>query len=430
MRSLAVHTKAIVEFRTRLPRMRIAAACFYVMVVATIASMLTGDIAQAGTGGRFTFLRDDGSYWGVTFAGAGYGEIPFAIDTNGDGKQELAVYYNGRMTIRKDDGSYWGFNFIGGGYGEVPLAMNFRGHGDRRQQFVVYYHGRFTWLNDDGSYGGVTFPGAGSQELPLAVDTDGDGVQEFGVYKAGRFTFMRADGSLWGVTFAGATANDLPFVIDTNGDGRQELAVYRNGRMTIRRDDGSYWGFDYQGAGLDEYPMAIDTDGNGRQEFTVYSHVPVQTLAKQILANPTIDKSARAVTEDLEQTADGQPAVNYLGQNYSLSSALLRPLIHFSYTHTMAISALTGNGTGHTNGSQHYYGDAFDLNWIDGHNPLTGRDKWSMSAIDSMKYDLPSGSRFGQLYCPGGTASLPSGITEFSQDACNHLHVDVPRGTN
>lgn len=205
--------------------------------------------------------------------------------------------------------------------------------------------------------------------------------------------------------------------------------------MTIRRDDGSLWGFDFQGAGLDELPLAIDTDGNGRQEFTVYNHVPVQLLAKQIWDNPGIDKSGRVVAEDLEQTADGQPAVNYNGGAYRLSSALLRPLIHFSYAHSMSISSITGNGTGHSSNSRHYYGDAFDLNRIDGHS-LTGRDTWSMSAIDSMKYDLPSGSRFGQYHdpstgarCAGGTASLPAGISQID-DTCDHLHVDVPLGTN
>ena len=414
-----------------LKQLRVTLATSGVIAATLVSTILMGGVAHANTGGRFTFLRDDGSYWGLTFPGAGYGELPFEIDTNGDGKQELAVYYNGRMTIRRDDGSLWGFNFVGGGYGEVPLSVNLRGHGDRRQQFAVYYHGRFTWLNDDGSYGGVDFPGAGVLDLPLAVDTNGDGVQEFAVYRAGRFTFLRPDGSIWGVTFAGATANDLPFVIDTNGDGKQELAVYRDGRMTIRRDDGTYWGFNFQGAGRDDFPMAVDTDGNGRQEFTLYSHVPVQTLAKQLLANPSVSKNGRVVSEDLNETADGGTAVTYNGVSYRLSPVILRSAIHLSYNHTMNISSITGNGTGHTNGSRHFYGDAMDFNIIDGHGStsgLTGRDQWSLAAIDVIKNDLVPNSRIGQLNCPGGQPSLPSWIYQIT-DTCDHLHFDVPLGT-
>jgi hypothetical protein len=88
--------------------------------------------------GRFTFLREDGSIWGVTFSGATATDIPFAIDTNGDKKQELAVYRDGRVTVRNDDGSYWGFNFPGAGPDDYPLAVDT--NGDRRQEFAMYNH--------------------------------------------------------------------------------------------------------------------------------------------------------------------------------------------------------------------------------------------------------------------------------------------------
>jgi hypothetical protein len=374
--------------------------------------------ASAGTGGRYTFLRDDGSYWGTTFAGAGYGEQPFAIDTDGDRKQELAVYYNGRFTIRRDDGSYWGVTIPGGGFGEIPIAVDT--NGDGRQELGVYYRGRFTFMRADNSLWGVTFPGAGREEMPLAVDTNGDGVQELAVYRAGRFTFMRADGSLWGETFTGAGPNELPFVIDTNGDRKQELAVYKTGRMTIRRDDGTYRGFDYQGAGLDEFPLAVDTNGDGRQEFTVYSHVTVQTRAKQILANAAIDRTGRVVQEDLEQTADGQPA----NGTDRMSSVVLRVIVRLADGHRLRIEALTGNGTGHTAGSRHFTGDAVDVSSIDG-SPLSGRDDKSVMAINLVKNDLVPGSRFGQVNCASSSPPLPAGVT-YINDTCDHLHIDTP----
>ena len=281
----------MVRLAFRVPGKRIVAACAVLMLTtATVIASVPPQTAEAGTGGRFTFATENrASYWGVTFAGAGYGEIPFAIDSNNDWKQELAVYYNGRMTIRNDNGTYWGFNFPGGGYGEIPLAVDMTpkdawGYDDPLQQFAVYYNGRFTWRSINGtSYGGVTFPGAGKLDMPLAIDTDGNGAQEFAVYQGGTFRFLRDNGSVWSVPFAGANASDIPFAIDTNGDYKEELAVYRDGRVTVRNDNNTYWGFNFAGAGIDELPLAIDSNGNGIQEFVMYNHVPMQTTAKQLL---------------------------------------------------------------------------------------------------------------------------------------------------
>ncbi len=403
-------------------RLRRTISAVVLATVGATATVVAAGPAHAGSGGRFTFLRDDSTYWSVTFAGAGAGEQPFVIDTDGDRKQELAVYYNGRFTIRRDDGSYWGITIPGGGYGEIPIAIDT--NGDGRQELGVYYHGRFTFMRADGSLWGVTFPGGGREEMPLAVDTNGDGIQELALYRAGQFTFLRPDGSTWGVYFAGANANDLPFVIDTNGDRKQELAVYRDSRYTIRRDDGTYWGFNFVGAGLDEFPLAVDTNGDGRQEFTAYNHVTTQSLAKQILANPAIDKTQRAVREDLEQTADGQPA----HAGYRMSSVILRVIVRLSHGHTVRISSLTGNGTGHSSGSRHYKGAAVDFDRVDGAS-LTGRNPESVTAINTVKNDLVSESRFGQAEC-GATPPLPPGVTTFYGDTCNHLHVDVPENTN
>ena len=408
-------------------------AALAALMFGTIFTM-SGGTASAGTGGLFTFLRDDRSYWNASIANAGYGEQPFVIDTNGDRRQELATYHNGLMTIRRDDGSVWTTVFANGGYGETPLAVNRTGGPGSHQQAAVYYNGRFTWRNDNGTYGGVTMPGAGKIELPLAVDTNGDGRQEFATYRNGTFTFLRDDGTTWQVGFAGASASDVPFIIDTDGNGKQELAVYRDSRLTIRRDDGSYWGFNFIGGGPDDVPLGVDTDGNGRQEFTLYNHAPIQLLAKQIMADTSIDStSGRAVREDLQQAADGVPSNN----GYRMAGSILRAIVRAGYNHNITISSLTGNGSGHSSTSRHYSGAGFDLNWIDGYNSnnndantrLTGRDVKSINVINDIKDKLPTnGARIGQLGCAGTPATLPSWISQIT-DTCNHLHVDVPVGT-
>jgi hypothetical protein len=370
------------------------------MLLSVSLALVTGQsTATAGTGGRFTFQRENGSgtYWGESFYGAGLGEIPFAIDTNGDVRQELAVYYNGRITIRNDNGTYRGFNFAGGGSGEVPLAINLTGKGSRVQQFAVYYQGRFTWLNSNGTYSGVTLPGAGRMDIPLVVDTDGNGVQEFAVYRNGRFTFLRANGSIWSVDFAGATANDIPFAIDTNNDGKQELAVYRNGRMTVRNDNGTYWGFNFQGAGYDDMPLAIDTNGNGRQEFAIYNHVSNQLSAKQILGmqnsgrikisdnsdNKTRDKADRSLASlQLQDIADGGGArlstrcsyASHLSPAIAPDPTFMRFLVEYGERGYYNISALFGQCHSGTK-SAHHEGKAVDIvcDTVTGHGDAAGQ---------------------------------------------------------
>jgi hypothetical protein len=423
---------------------RISARAAALMLVIGTCLAMSGT-AQAGGGGRFTFL-DNGSYSGVTFPGAGYGEIPFEIDTDGDGKQELAVYYGGRMTIRHDNGSLlWGFNFQGGGMGEVPLATCRNPDPAKpglrycKQKFTVYYQGRFTFLHDDGTtYDGVTFPGADRRDIPLMVDTDGSGYQRPAVYRNGRFTFLNPDGTEWGVTFADANASDIPFAIDTDGKNGQELAVYRNGRVTVRSDNGTYWGFNFQGAGLDEIPLAIDTNGDGRQEFTMYNHKSRQLAAKQILDNPRIDTAdhgngaGRLVLGDLQLTADGGNGT----AGTPLSTTMLELIDYLAQTHTLEINALESGGTGHSIGSNHFSGTAVDFGKLDG-NGLTGRDPYSDTIIDTLKNVLPKSTStafsgwtgFGQSTCSGNKPTMPSGIHEFT-DSCNHLHMQVPSGTS
>ena len=147
-----------------------------------------------------------------------------------------------------------------------------------------------------------------------------------------------------------------------------------------------------------------------------------QQLAKQILNNPKISKSGKLVSEDLQDTANGQPGSS--GQ--PLSAAILRLIATLGQSHSFDISALESGGTGHTNNSQHYSGDAVDIDVLDS-KPLTGRDPGSVSIINLATGILPQGSGFGQQGC-GPPVNLPAGFTEFS-DTCNHLHIQVPDGT-
>jgi hypothetical protein len=163
----------------------------------------------------------------------------------------------------------------------------------------------------------------------------------------------------------------------------------------------------------------------------------VAGYAREILNNRNIDKSGRAVNADLQAAANGRNGTS----GAPLSGTLLRVVAQLGREHSVTVTALESGGSGHSLNSPHYAGAAVDLGRLDGHL-LTGRDPRSMTVIDMVKDQLPRGSGFGQAYqvvkhrdgstsrvsCGSGRAALPSGVTEFA-DTCNHLHIQVPRGT-
>lgn len=155
-----------------------------------------------------------------------------------------------------------------------------------------------------------------------------------------------------------------------------------------------------------------------------------QQLAQQVLANKNIQLSGRDVLQDVQAAAAGQP-----GTAGVMTSAMVLQLITtVGQGHAVVISAIQSGGTGHCGGQSqstcpsdpHYNGDAVDFSGLDG-KALTGRDPGSTTIISLTENILPSGSGYGQSEC-GITPPLPNGITTFT-DTCDHLHVQVPKGT-
>ena len=144
--------------------------------------------------------------------------------------------------------------------------------------------------------------------------------------------------------------------------------------------------------------------------------------AQEILANPNIVKTGRDVLQDLQDAAAGQPGTAHK----PLSATLLSLIVELGQHHTVVLTALESGGTGHTAGSFHYSGDAVDFGTLDGVT-ITGRNAPAITIIKELAGMLPSGSAFGQSEC-GKTPPLPLGVSTFA-DTCNHLHMQVPRGT-
>jgi hypothetical protein len=186
----------------------------------------------------------------------------------------------------------------------------------------------------------------------------------------------------------------------------------------------------------------IDIEGNGAATSDVadaaagsQEYGDPQALAKQILTNKNVSLFGRYVLEDVQAAADGKPG----SAGVMTSAAILQLIANVGQNHSVVITAIQSGGTGHCNdtpksacpGDPHYNGDGIDFGSIDG-TVLQGRDPGSVEIIKIAENTLPSGSRFGQdpkadASC-GPELTLAAGFSEVA-DSCNHLHVDVPKGT-
>jgi hypothetical protein len=155
-----------------------------------------------------------------------------------------------------------------------------------------------------------------------------------------------------------------------------------------------------------------------------------QELATQILANDKISLTGRLVKEDIEAASKDKNG----SAEVKMSAAILGLILAVAKDHTVVVNALQSGGTGHCDNTPksgcpnngHYNGVAIDFGKLDG-KTLTGRDSGSVAIIKIANGILPKGTGYGQSTC-GGSVTLPDGFTEF-KDSCDHLHIQVPKGT-
>ncbi len=155
-----------------------------------------------------------------------------------------------------------------------------------------------------------------------------------------------------------------------------------------------------------------------------------QQIAQQILNNPNVTyECGSSAQDDIKLAAQGKPGT----AGAPISKAILQLIATIGQSHKVCVSALESYGQGHTTGSYHYTGDAVDFGNLDGVS-ITGRNAPALTIIKIAEDVLPNGSEFGQWHDPGTGAlcgpaiSFPAGFDQFD-DTCDHLHVQVPRGT-
>lgn len=248
------------------------------------------------------------------------GAIPVAGDFNGDGHDEIGVYYQGHWFIDVNGNGIWDAEDLWaklGGAFDLPVTGDW--DGDGKDDIGIYgrsWHGDPRAIavepglpdNDNPPSGQrKNFPPAENEapprrrimqltaqgdmradvidhvfhygvegDRPVVGDWNGDGIQSIGVFRDGQWRLdMDADGR-WSEAdkyLKYGQPGDIPVVGDFNGDGVDELGLFRNGRFYLDTNgNGEVDAGDRQfslGAPGD-HPAVGDWNGDGIEEVTVY----------------------------------------------------------------------------------------------------------------------------------------------------------------
>ena len=402
--------------------------------LAGIASTPTGKgyWQVASDGGIFAF--GDAGFYGST-GGKPLNAPVAGIAATPDGKGYWEVASDGGIFAFGDAGFY-------GSMGGKPLNAPVAGIAatpDGKGYWEVASDGGIFAFGDAGFYGSMGGKPLNAPVAGIAATPDGKGYWEVasdgGVFAFGDAPF---DGSMGGKVLnapvAGITAHHGGGYWETASDGGVfAFGAPFDGSMggqilnapvvgiAATPDGGGYWETAYDG-GVFAFG---DAAYYGSAHYAGPAKPPLgsaASYASQILANSSIIKSGRLVQTDLQDAAAGRVG----SSGAPLSATLLSLIAGLGQKHTVTLTALESGGTGHTAGSLHYSGDAVDIGALDGAT-VTGRNAPSITIIVQLERLLPPGSAFGQSEC-GATPPLPEGISTF-QDTCNHLHIQVPRGT-
>lgn len=276
-------------------------------------------------GGRWTLPADAAN---DRFGGADefdfgiYGGIPVAGDFNGDGVDEVAIYYKGRWFLDLNGNGVWDDEDLWAQLGdEFDLPVTGDWNGDGKDDIGIFGP---AWLGDPRALAvehglpdlqNVTTPFVrpknvppelkdatdqlrylqrtphgdlradvidhvfhygNSGHVPVTGDWTGDGIKNIGIFRHGYWVLdADGDGRLtsgdWQVQYG--RAGDLPVVGDFDGNGIDEIGVFRSGQWIIdingnRQMDAHDKVFQMGEAG--DRPVAGDWNGDGVDDPAVY----------------------------------------------------------------------------------------------------------------------------------------------------------------
>jgi protocatechuate 3,4-dioxygenase beta subunit len=250
------------------------------------------------------------------------GAIPVVGDFNGDGHDEIGIFYKGEWFLDLNDNGQWDTEDLwaklgseadrpvvgdwdGDGKDDIgiygpewpgdprhlehepglPDPENQRVHkpdpknvppdpekatdGERLMRLTAAGRERADLIDHVFRFGGPA-------DVPLAGDWNGDGIRSVGVFRRGKWHFdMDGDGR-WSDGDKTATfgeAGDIPVVGDFNGDGIEEIGIFRGGQWIIDTNGNHQIDDADQRINLGQagdLPIAGDFDGDGIDEPALY----------------------------------------------------------------------------------------------------------------------------------------------------------------
>lgn len=193
-------------------------------------------------------------------------------DFDGDGRDDLAVYYAELGRWYAQSSINRSLLQIDWGWSEGrPVPGDY--DGDKITDAAVYHRAAGDWYIRESSTGRLRREHFGSAgQRPVAADYDGDGRTDLALYErdTGRWMIrLSGSGTEIAQNFGWWQARPVP--ADYDGDGKADLAVFHRLSATwyiLRSRDGSFlqenWGWSLT------RPVPGDYDGDGRSDVAVY----------------------------------------------------------------------------------------------------------------------------------------------------------------
>ncbi|MCA9143668.1 MAG: carboxypeptidase regulatory-like domain-containing protein [Planctomycetaceae bacterium] len=259
------------------------------------------------------------------------GGIPVSGDFNGDGVDEIAVFFRGEWFIDLNGNGYWDEEDLWaqlGGEEDLPVTGDWDGDGkddigtfgpewlgdgkaidaepglpdpDNPDSFVSVRQRpknvppsqqmatdgrRLLQLNEHGprriDVVEHVFRFGSGKDVPVTGDWNGDGIRAIGIYRDGSWQLDLDGDGRWSSNDAivqfGQTG-DIPIVGDFDGNGVEEIGVYRAGQWMIDSDgDRELTAHDrvFEMGGEGDLPVVGDWNGDGVDEPGLYREVNYQ----------------------------------------------------------------------------------------------------------------------------------------------------------
>jgi hypothetical protein len=196
---------------------------------------------------------------------------PTAMDFDGDGRADLAVYRasTGAGYVRMSGGGV--AVYAGGRAGDIAKPGDY--DGDGRTDPAVFRPSTGVWYIQLSSTGaGVTLQWGLDGDVPVAGDYDGDGKTDVAVFRPSTgiwYVLQSSTGT--GAFYQWGLADDIPVPGDYDGDGKTDVAVFRpsTGIWYVLQSTTGTGAFSLFGVNGD-VPVPGDYDGDGKTDVAVY----------------------------------------------------------------------------------------------------------------------------------------------------------------